>query len=278
MVYTRYGEVFKKLRIQKGFSLSYFSILGIHKSSIARFEQGKSMLSVDKLDKLLQHMNVSFAEYELLLNRFVPEYQEDFLCSLEKAEFCSDNKKLHALYQEVAESENVLLKLAVKSKINVLNEREQEKILLYLKKVKYWGYFELCLAYAILEYLNTPNLKDLLENFCEKNKHYYDVRKYKIKMYQITYRAIIILSSRNEQKLASEILSHRHGSDENCFEFYLSSYEKLAKGFYIYCFESKSEGGYILEEVYSIFENLGNKNMRTFCENRIKYFISKIKK
>ena len=58
MPYKRYGEIFKKLREQKNFSLSHFSEIGISKASLSRFELGQTMISFERLDSALQEMNV----------------------------------------------------------------------------------------------------------------------------------------------------------------------------------------------------------------------------
>ncbi|MDT2859014.1 helix-turn-helix transcriptional regulator [Lactococcus lactis] len=53
MPYKRYGEIFKKLREQKNFSLSHFSEIGISKASLSRFELGQTMISFERLDSAL---------------------------------------------------------------------------------------------------------------------------------------------------------------------------------------------------------------------------------
>lgn len=68
MVYFKYGKAFHDLRIQHGFSLSAFEELGIAKSTLSNFENGKSMLSFDRLDFALQKMNVSPLDYSLMIN------------------------------------------------------------------------------------------------------------------------------------------------------------------------------------------------------------------
>jgi Rgg/GadR/MutR family transcriptional activator len=64
----RYGQVFKKLRKEKGLSLTDFVSCGISKQSLSNFEQGKSHLSLDKLVLLLKLMDVSFIDYIVLVH------------------------------------------------------------------------------------------------------------------------------------------------------------------------------------------------------------------
>ncbi|MDH8063404.1 helix-turn-helix transcriptional regulator, partial [Lactococcus lactis subsp. lactis] len=79
MPYKRYGEIFKKLREQKNFSLSHFSEIGISKASLSRFELGQTMISFERLDSALQEMNVTLAEYEHFINNFSMDYKEEFI-------------------------------------------------------------------------------------------------------------------------------------------------------------------------------------------------------
>ncbi|BAV01858.1 hypothetical protein LG21E20_08690 [Lactococcus formosensis] len=53
MIYKKYGEVFKKLRLQHHLLLSDFERVGLSKSTLSYFENGKSMISLDKLDPCL---------------------------------------------------------------------------------------------------------------------------------------------------------------------------------------------------------------------------------
>lgn len=79
MVNHLYGKVFKQIRTQKKLPLSYFQKLGIDKAVVSRFERGKTMVSIERVDAMLQEMNVSLAEYELMINHFVSDYHEEFL-------------------------------------------------------------------------------------------------------------------------------------------------------------------------------------------------------
>lgn len=68
MIYKKYGEVFKKLRLQHHLLLSDFERVGLSKSTLSYFENGKSMISLDKLDLALQEMHTTFRSYMLMIN------------------------------------------------------------------------------------------------------------------------------------------------------------------------------------------------------------------
>lgn len=272
MVYTRYGKIFRELRTQKGLSLSYFEKLGFDKSNIARFERGETMISLEKIDMMLQSMDISLSEYELILNYFVPDFQEQFLLDIEKAEFNLDCDRLRKLYEEVKGSHYRLLSLAAKARVLGLQNSEIREVMVYLQKAKQWGYFELCLTYSVLEYLDTKDLKQLLEDFDLKNRPYYTVTKYRRKMYQIAYRAIFVLGSRGEEKLIGEILQMTDSSKQNT-DFYLSVFRKLIYGFTECCFRQKEEGLKQINHALNLFEELGSKELRVYIEQRVNLFL-----
>lgn len=112
--------VLKKLRNQKNLGLSYFSKLGIDRSNISRFEHGKCMMSFERIDLMLEEMQVPLAEYELIVNNYMPNFQEFFILELEKAEFSQNRDKIKELYSEVKETGNHLLTITVKRSLGLL--------------------------------------------------------------------------------------------------------------------------------------------------------------
>ncbi|MDG6189322.1 helix-turn-helix domain-containing protein [Lactococcus formosensis] len=74
MSYIKYGESFRALRKQHKKTLGYFESIGISKSTLSQFENGKTLLSFDKLDMALQKMNVTMTSYILMINNSESEY------------------------------------------------------------------------------------------------------------------------------------------------------------------------------------------------------------
>lgn len=74
MIYKKYGQAFKKLRLQHRLSLRDFERIGLSKSTLSYFENGKSLISFDKLDLALQEMHTTFRSYMLMLNNDEEDY------------------------------------------------------------------------------------------------------------------------------------------------------------------------------------------------------------
>lgn len=178
MTYHLYGEKFKELRTQKQLPLSYFEEIGMNKGDLSRFEHGKQMIGFERLDVMLQQMNVSLAEYELIINNFVPDFQEAFLNDVDEADFNQDKPKLTKLYEEARETGYGLLAIATKARYDKLEEKEITYVLDFLNKIKEWGYFELSVLYFVLDDLSTLELRKVFRDFETKSHNYYGLPKY----------------------------------------------------------------------------------------------------
>ncbi|WP_313310190.1 helix-turn-helix domain-containing protein, partial [Lactococcus taiwanensis] len=60
----KYGDVFKNLRLQKNISLSRLSKLSsVSKATISQFENGNSMVSYEKLERMLEVLHLTLLDY-----------------------------------------------------------------------------------------------------------------------------------------------------------------------------------------------------------------------
>ncbi|MFC4653223.1 helix-turn-helix domain-containing protein [Lactococcus nasutitermitis] len=271
MSFARYGEKFRFLREQKGLPLSYFQKLGIDKTDLSRFERGKTMMSLERVDMMLQEMNVSLGEFDLILNDFVPDFQEEFLNEIEEANFKFDKKKLEALYQEARNSGYILLALAAKSNVDDLEKVETEQVLLYLKKIKEWGYFEICLFFCILNSLTTSEILELMDDFDEKSENYYDILKYRRKILQAFYRGVYLLVSRGERDKAKQVLQIIEQKKLVTTDLYTATLKRLSIGIFDYFFIHQGNGRVEIETALNVFSFLDREVLvqyyRRKCEN-----------
>ncbi len=273
MNFRGYGEKFRLIREQKGLPLSFFAKCNVDKADLSRFERGQSMMSFEKVDVMLQSMNVSLAEYELVINNFVPDFQEEFLFEIDEADFSQDEKKLRSLYQEAKESGYGYLSLAAKARFEQLSQTETMVVVQFLKKVKVWGYFELSVAFFVLDNLDTETIRDLMVDFEQKNKNYYGIFRYRRRILQIAYRAIVLLCSRGEQDLAKDILALTEKRNRAGIDLYLDNVRQMALGFYDYYFGDKKSGLSLIQKGLNVFEFLGQERLKNFYRIRNEHFL-----
>lgn len=275
MTFAGYGKNFRLIRNQKGVPLSFFQKMGIDKTGLSRFERGLSMMGFEKVDVMLQQMNVSLAEYELAVNHFVPDFQEEFLFEIEEADFAQDIAKLRALYKEARESGYAYLALAVKARFENLTLSEINFVIHFLTKVTYWGYFELSFTYFVLDNLDTSTIQLLLVDFEQKNQNYFGIYKYRRRIFQILSRALVILSSRGEKELGQEIIKLIEMPNRGAVDLYIEVLKMMAVGFYNYYFADESNGLTEIRNGIAIFESLGQDKLKNFYGKRNRYFLNK---
>ena len=61
-----YGATFKKLRLEKGITLKEACQQGISSAQLSRFENGKSMLTVDQFFYMLAKYQVTIEEFQFV--------------------------------------------------------------------------------------------------------------------------------------------------------------------------------------------------------------------
>lgn len=273
MAYHIYGEKFKEIRNQKQLSLSYFEGVGIDKSDLSKFERGKRMIGFERVDAMLQYMDVSLSEYELIINNFVPDFQEFFLNEVDKADFLEDKIKLQKLYDEAEVSGYRLLAFASKARIKKLNEKEISYVLEKLNKVVAWGYFELSVLYFVLDNLSTVEIRSLFRDIDDKTQNYQEIPKYNRRILQIAYRAIIVLGSRGEQEFTTEIIKRTENRSKSGIDIYIENLRRLTLGVNHYYFENQEEGLKQINKSLEIFTFLEHDELAQYYRNRIKMFI-----
>lgn len=60
-----YGQIFKELRLNKGYSIKEISDSEVSSATISKFEHGSAMISVDKFFRILSNINVAPSEFSL---------------------------------------------------------------------------------------------------------------------------------------------------------------------------------------------------------------------
>jgi HTH-type transcriptional regulator, SHP2-responsive activator len=270
----KYGKIFKQIRLQKQLPLSYFEKIGIGKSHISKFERGELIMSFDRIHVLLQEMNVTLGEFELIMNNFTQDYQDAFLLEAVRAEFYNNNQKLRKLYMESKEYCNPWLTLLVKARLEGVTNSEISKIMGYLTKVEKWGYFELTFTFSVIEFLNTSDIINLLTLLDLKKRIDYAEIRYKRRYMQVIYRAVGALIKKGEEKLAKLVMETINQNEIGSVDFYISNLKKIYEGMILFCFENDEKGLENIKGGLEIISCLGASSLRKYHERRILNFLN----
>jgi len=273
VVLTIYGRKFREIRNKKNLPLSYFTRIGIDRSNLAKFERGEIMIGLDKLDACLSEMDVSLTEYELIINNFVPSYQEMILDIIDEKDYRRDTRGLKNIYNEAKGDLNRWLALVAKSCFTKLTEKEINDVINFLNKIEEWGYFELSIFYFVITELPIENIQKLLQSFDEKLNNHYNIFKYKRRILQIYYRAVAVYIKENRQDLAEKALKQASTKSNGLHDSFVTILKKLTESFYIYRYNSKEKGEVLIDKYLNYLEELDDKVVKDYYYRRFEEYI-----
>jgi HTH-type transcriptional regulator, SHP2-responsive activator len=274
---SRYGKVFKLLRNQKNLPLSYFEKIGVGKSHVGKFERGEIMMSFERVDSMLQLMNISLGEFEMIVNYYVPDFQNWFLLELVTAEFYQDQKKLKRLYKESKENGDLWLVIIAKARLEGLNNQEIFKVKEYLNNIKEWGYFDITLAFSVLDFLRESEIVQIIDELKIKKRKVYGEFKYRRRLYQLIYRSAMLLATKGNQKAAEKVLKLKDYFGSGSADFYISTLNLLANGVIDYLYIDKNKGKEKINEGLFMIERLGSVDFKNYHKKRILMLLKKEK-
>ncbi|WP_350356814.1 helix-turn-helix domain-containing protein (plasmid) [Lactococcus lactis] len=265
MTYKKYGEVFKELRQQHNLTLEDFKKIGISKSTISQFENGKSLLSFDKLDMALQEMNVMMSAYILIINDGESEYFLDQFEEIDYARLQGDEAKLKNIYKRNLKYETKVglqIGIAAKAGYEDLDIKSLRSIEEYFEKCVFWTRFDLFLLVHTADQISNQLLLSVVERFFVDNSSYLIQRQdFKHLVSRIIFKAIMILIKTQKLDQAKYMISR---FSDIIFEFDLA--EKIilmfSGGCWVYSFESKKSGKRILNRCFRILTDINSINVR----------------
>lgn len=263
MVYFKYGKAFHDLRIQHGLSLSDFEELGIAKSSLSNFENGKSMLSFDRLDFALQKMNVSPLDYSLMINNGEQDKYISIFDEIEQAYYQRNLKKLERIYERThtGQEEQKMIAYSAKGLYTHLLPKEIKEIEAYLKGVQFWGLFELSILANIGDKLNDNLISNILEDFLYNKSYYENDLYYRVLIYRFLYKVILQDVDAGKPERAQEILniSQQFFMPGDVMSRIIISY---AESFYCYYYVDEEKGKNQLLDTLKFLKKIGAEDFR----------------
>lgn len=263
MVYFKYGKAFHDLRIQHGFSLSAFEELGIAKSTLSNFENGKSMLSFDRLDFALQKMNVSPLDYSLMINNGEQDSYISIFDEIEQSYYQRDINHLQEIYQgnKKGSKEQKLVAYSAKGLYQHLLPEEIDELEDYLKGVQFWGLFELSILANIGDKLNDTLIDNILEDFLYNKAYYENDLYYRVLIYRFLYKVILNYVDTGEKEKAQEILeiSEQFFMPGDVMSRVIINY---AQSFYCYYYIDEKKGKNQLQDTLRFLKKIGALDFR----------------
>ena len=178
-----FGAVLKDIRISKNFRLKDLACNEISESTISRFENGVTKLSINHFYILLDRLGTSFSEFEELVHCYYSQ-KVCFWGELENAVNSSDIFLLQELVQKIELRQkqekslcNYHIKLITEQQINRLanlpyNSSKCNELIKYLLSVDTWMEYELKIFYHSVFFMNTKTINLLYRVVIKKTRHF----------------------------------------------------------------------------------------------------------
>ena len=178
-----FGAVLKDIRISKNFRLKDLACNEISESTISRFENGVTKLSINHFYILLDRLGTSFSEFEELVHCYYSQ-KVCFWGELENAVNSSDIFLLQELVQKIELRQkqekslcNYHIKLIAEQQINRLanlpyNSSKCNELIKYLLSVDTWMEYELKLFYNSVFFMNTKTVSLLYRIVIKKTRYF----------------------------------------------------------------------------------------------------------
>lgn len=186
---NRYGHLLKLLREQKDLSQSDLSDGILSKNHLSKIERGENDISFQTILKLLDRLNISLFEFELLLDK-TQNNQSTFLKDLSIAILNNDLYLLNELLtreielksksNNIRHKHNVILLKAYINKFSntAFNHHDIQKIIQYILTVDECGRYEISLFGNFVGFMSSDMRHKLMKMINRKSQLFHSDKNY----------------------------------------------------------------------------------------------------
>ncbi len=262
---SQIGKIFQELRQQRHYKTSDF-IPTISKSTINRFENGETDLSLTKFLYALDKMKISLREFESHTYHFSSSHREEDLAQLYALYYHRDDAGLKTLG---AQSEDWMLSIAAKCLYNELTTgkrlpvMQQEQLVDYLFTIDDWGTTELTFLNATISQLTPSRISTILDELHEHTKHHNEIFHFSRRVSQIYIKGAFTLVRTAQRKRSEKVLDYAREFTKLDDLFSLNMIQ-FVSGCWHKKFEDKVLGDQKISSAIAIFEVLGSNHHADF--------------
>lgn len=278
MIYKKYGQVFKILRLQHRLSLRDFERIGLSKSTLSSFENGKTLISFDKLDLALQEMHTTFRSYMLMLNNDEEDYWLNQFKNIEKAYFSNDFSSLKQIYSENITydlEENQVIALSAKACYSKLSPTEVSYIEDKLKSYHVWHSYEMYILVNTLEEIDPKLLYNIIEKMLSQNKLYLkEITEFRNLLIRLVIRTTLSMIRQGYKEYSEQLLKELDDLTI-VFDTYIRISSLFVKGCWIYQFDNKVAGRKLISRSLKILSEINALELREVFQKNFEYISEK---
>ena len=283
------GETYRKIREEKGISISSLAGAEISKSQISRFELGETEISVFKLLYLLERIGVTLEEFLLICNHYQPSDFSTLIASVKQAAYNEDAQALldmvekeielfHGTNSHYHKLNAIFIESIVSGmdKNHQLSRQDASYLTNYLFSVENWGYYETLILGNCCRVLSPDLLFRYAKEALKKGKLYSSIPRNRRSLIQLLLNSLIIMIENDlyEKSLflkqaTKNILADSTDFFEQTILLYLGGYLELK-------FYHNQKSLLKIEEALKIFELFNKtiyKNYKEYFEKHIIHLV-----
>ena len=261
---NRYGHLLKLLREQKGISQFDLSDGILSKNHLSKIERGENDISFQTLLKLLDRLNISLFEFELLLDK-TQDNQSTFLKDLSIAvanndlyllnELLTREIELKSKSDNIRHKHNVILLKAYIDKFSntPLNHHEIQEIIQYILTVDECGRYEISLFGNFVGFMSSDMRHKLVKMIYRKSQLFCSEKNYTEIFTRILLNVCYADIMEKKFNSAIEVIDIIEKHLNHTELYYEKNQCKFFKGLYLIGTQNKEEGEKLCKKCIEFF-------------------------
>lgn len=261
---NRYGHLLKLLREQKGISQFDLSDGILSKNHLSKIERGENDISFQTLLKLLDRLNISLFEFELLLDK-TQNNQSTFLKDLSIAvanndlyllnELLTREIELKSKSDNIRHKHNVILLKAYIDKFSntPLNHHEIQEIFQYILTVDECGRYEISLFGNFVGFMSSDMRHKLVKMIYRKSQLFCSEKNYTEIFTRILLNVCYADIMEKKFNSAIEVIDIIEKHLNHTELYYEKNQCKFFKGLYLIGTQNKEEGEKLCKKCIEFF-------------------------
>lgn len=282
----KYGETFRKIREQKGYTMRQVADGILSVSFLSKFERGESDISLGHIFSLLEKLSMTFEEFFYLHDGVGPEQLEYFFDKADESYSNRDLKQLKQLRKialekwethglEAFRCNTLMLDVyesIIRGELITSSDDALNALYAYLFDVEVWGYYELRLYSSTMLLMPPEMVMTLSKNAFEKSIHFGNLKKNDKVIIRILANTLIYLTGGPTpyEEPYRVFLGYLERLDIPQTDLYSRNMLTQIKGIYEIKMGNREKGIAMVEKVISIFDELGSRELAITSENYLK--------
>lgn len=268
-----FGNTFRDIRLSKGMTLSEVSENLLSLPFLSKYERGITDLSTTNYFNLLNRLNTSFDEFELIHSSIGAYTQINFLKDLDKSVI---NEDIYLLNLLIDKEQSIFEKdrnIRHKHNIIILNQyinkfsgisydaKQIKKIINYLLKVEDWGYYELSLYGNSLFCLPIKTIEFMSKTAYKKAVTYSSLSNNQDELSLILMNTIITLLDVEELNSVQSLINLTEKTLLGSKNYYEINKLNFIKGIFFIRRKQITEGTSMCMRAIDVMQQMGNEEI-----------------